>query len=414
MGIKRKYAEMVLLSLPQRTKRKYERDGLRSLMSEGLYLLAESKSVRTFIGRKLIERNDVNVLGYEQLHSMGSSWLTFNESELSPITEPIPAKKRIPASREFEQTPTSSPQPPSVIELPDCTLIHPFGLTLCNRGILQETIASSTSSSSRIEKALSKSVLDHSYREIDSLISGRQPNSLESLSLATPLMLLWRNYYHWTLECLPRLAGAERYQTETGNEPTIIVPENLSSWMLESLELLGIDDNRIHQLDTHCTVDRLVVPTHPGPTPAECKWVRDQMRAAIDGPATNEESTGNRIYISRQNATRRRVKNEAEVVDMLRSHGFEQYVLEELSVAEQVNLFANADIVVAPHGAGLANIVYSESVTIIELFGDTKKTTFYRLAELLDHEYHYLHNSTYYNDLVIDIGQLKNALTKMN
>ncbi len=406
------------MKLAQRAWRKYNQDGARSLWTEGMYLLFESETLRSFLSHRLLDGNGVGRMDYEELvefaQSTGSIWETFEQSDQLTITEPIPPKTRIQRSRLFDQLEMDIPVSPAVMEVPDCTLIHPFGLTLCNQGILQETIASSTSSSSRIEKALSKSVLDHSYREIDSLISGTQPDSLESLSLATPLMLLWGNYYHWTLECLPRLAGVKRYQTETGNEPTIVVPENPSSWMLESLELLGIDDNRIHPLDTHCTVDRLVVPTHPGPTPAECKWLRDQMRAAIDRPETTEESTGNRIYISRQNATRRRVKNEAEVVDVLRSHGFEQYVLEELSVFEQIDLFTNADTVVAPHGAGLANIVYSDSTTIIELFGDTKKTTFYRLAQLLDHDYHYFHNPSHNSDLIVDINKLKNILIKMN
>lgn len=405
------------MKLTKRAWRKYEQDGIKPLLQEGVYLLFESEAVRSVLGRRLLSENGIERIDYQELceiaQSSNSFWNTFDNNEQKPSTEPIPSKIRIPKSRSFGQLQTHLPASPAVMEFSDCTLIHPFGLTLHESGVLQETIAQSTQSSSRIGKALSKSVAEHGYREIKQIISGTESESFESISLATPLLPLWGNYYHWTVESLPRLAGVERYEKETGEEPTIIVPEDPSSWMLESLELLGIDNNRIHQFDTHCAIDRLVLPTHPGPTPAECKWLRDKMYANIEKVSISSESTNNRIYISRQNATRRRVKNEVEVVDMLCSHGFERYVLEDLSVADQVELFSNADLIVAPHGAGLANIIYSESSTVIELFGESKKTTFYRLAELLDHEYHYFHNSTYYNDLVVDVNQLEELLSKI-
>lgn len=398
--------------LARRALRKYERSGVKSLWREGTYLLFESTPVRSVLSRRLLEANEIEPIGYEELleiaRSTGSYWHTFDDNDR--IAEPIPSKTRIPASRAFEDLETHTPIPPAVMEFPDCTLVHPFGLTLCDRGVLQETIAKSTSSSSRVDKALSKSVADHGYREIDSIVSGTYSNSFESLSVATPLLLLWGNYYHWTIECLPRLAGIERYREVTGKEPTIIVPEDPSSWMLESLELLGYDDYRLYRLEDHCTVNRLIVPTHPGPTPVECEWLRDTMHTAVDGSSTIDETADHRIYISRRNATRRRVKNEAEVVETLRYHGFKSYALEELSVADQVTLFSNAEIVVSPHGAGLANIVYSDSTSIIELFGETKKTTFYRLAALLDHDYHSFHNRTKYGDIIVDAEQLEQHL----
>lgn len=400
------------MELTKRAWRKYEQDGIKPLLQEGVYLLFESEPVRSLLGRRLLAGNGIRRIDYEELRKIAQStdsfWHTFEEGGQEPI-KPIPSKVRIPKSRSFEQLQTHLPTSPAVMEVSNCTLIHPFGLTLHESSILQETIAKSTKSSSRIGKALSKSVADHGYRDINQIISGTESNSLESISLATPLLPLWGNYYHWTIEALPRLAGVERYEKETGEEPTIIVPEDPSSWMLESLELLGIDDDRIHQLDGHCAVDRLVVPTHPGPTPAECEWLRDRMQTTVN-ESTADRTDENRIYISRQNATRRRVRNEQEAVDLLQSYGFERYVLEDMSVSDQVALFSNAEFVAAPHGAGLANVVYADSATVIELFGESKKTTFYRLVELLENDYHCLHHSTRYGDLDINIEQLDSLL----
>lgn len=46
---------------------------------------------------------------------------------------------------------------------------------------------------------------------------------------------------------------------------------------------------------------------------------------------------------------------------------FVKYVLSELSFRDQVRLFANADIIVDPHGTGLTNLIYSTDVNVVEL-----------------------------------------------
>lgn len=100
-------------------------------------------------------------------------------------------------------------------------------------------------------------------------------------------------------------------------------------------------------------------------------------------------------------------------MNVLDTRGFEQYTLSELSVAEQVRLFSNAEAVVSSHGAGLSNIVYSDSPVIVELFGEKKKTTYYRLAELLGHDYYPLHNEEHRQDLVVDVDKLERKLAQV-
>lgn len=410
-----------MLDLLRRARRKHDRDGLRSLSKEGLYHIFESRPVRKRICRRLLDQNDVTVIEQDELFSKARSngriWNTFTENGLHESVEetvqPIPDKTRIPASRSFADLERTLPTEPAVIEAHGCTLIHPFGLTLCDGGVLQETIAKSTGISSRTEKALSKSIIDHGYREVKALVSG-QYSLDESIDVAAPLLMLWRNYYHWSLECLPRLAGVERYHRQMGIEPEIIIPENPSSWMRESLDLLGIDESRRHELNTHYMIGRLVVPTHPGPTPAECQWLRKKMYDGAGIITKNDSDSDNRIYISRRNATRRRVQNEEAVTEMLRSCGFTTYQLEDLSVEDQISLFANAEAVVSPHGAGLTNLIYSESTKVIELFGDSKKTTFHRLANILGHEYRYTTNTTKRGDLIVNLQSLREHLDELD
>lgn len=408
---------MTVSGLVQRGLRKYRQSGLRPLSQAGLYLLFESAPVRKIITNQVLKKTGVEPLDYATLRdhaeSVGTRWQTFDTDGQSVVD--IPRKTWIPDDRSFDDLQTDTPTPPEVLTIPDCTLIHPFGLTRCNRGIIQETITRSTSPSSKtkVEKAISKSVADHGYRDIIALLAGTATESQASIPVGTSLLMLWDNYYHWTIQCLPRLAGVERYREQTGKDPTLIIPEDPSSWMLESLELLGVSDQRLYRMDRHCHVEELVVPSHPKPSPAECRWLRERMHEAVGVESAEDTNSANRIYISRQGATRRRVRNEAAVMDTLRPYGFERYALEELSVAEQVRLFANAEAVVSPHGAGLANTVYADSTAVVELFGDAKKTTFYRLSDVLGHEYTYFHNPTDRGDIVVTIEQLEDQLSEV-
>ena len=79
--------------------------------------------------------------------------------------------------------------------------------------------------------------------------------------------------------------------------------------------------------------------------------------------------TPRRLYISRNDARLRRVLNEKSLIPKLEALGFQRAVLGDLPIARQVALFRQAEIVVAPHGAGLAHIAWCKPGTkIIEFF----------------------------------------------
>jgi capsular polysaccharide biosynthesis protein len=62
--------------------------------------------------------------------------------------------------------------------------------------------------------------------------------------------------------------------------------------------------------------------------------------------------------------------NEDDVRALLEPAGFETVFMEGRSVAEQAELFAAADVIVAPHGAAMANLVFCRPGTVVvELMG---------------------------------------------
>ena len=64
---------------------------------------------------------------------------------------------------------------------------------------------------------------------------------------------------------------------------------------------------------------------------------------------------------------------------------------EELSLAQQIRCFLGAEAVVAPHGGGLANLVFcSPPCRVIELFPAANIDLYYRLSRVLGLGYHYV------------------------
>jgi capsular polysaccharide biosynthesis protein len=95
-----------------------------------------------------------------------------------------------------------------------------------------------------------------------------------------------------------------------------------------------------------------------------------------------------RIYIARAGNASRRIVNEAELTARLERLGFVAYALEKLPVAQQIELFHDAEMVVAPHGAGLANLLFAENARVLELFeGPLLRPHYYFLSKACGHAY---------------------------
>lgn len=78
-------------------------------------------------------------------------------------------------------------------------------------------------------------------------------------------------------------------------------------------------------------------------------------------------------YVTRRgNLNGRRIKNEAELIDLLGHYDFEVIDPGTLNFKEQLTRFSKAKIVVAPHGAALSHIVnFPIGAKILELNGDS-------------------------------------------
>lgn len=199
-----------------------------------------------------------------------------------------------------------------------------------------------------------------------------------------------RFYFHWLFDVLPRFGML----AQSGETPDLVYLQQNSRFQQESLELLGISGNQIINTDDVAvlTSRKLVVPCHQIMKGREIpSWVIEFLRANFLPKAGQTSISENRrIYISRRSADRR-VKNEKQIIANLSRYGFSSFDLEKLSLRDQIRLFRDVQVIVSPHGSGLANIVFSSpGTTVIELFPAANVDLFYRLSRALNLDYFYV------------------------
>ena len=78
------------------------------------------------------------------------------------------------------------------------------------------------------------------------------------------------------------------------------------------------------------------------------------------------------------------------MIDLIKKYRFGVYHMEDLSVEEQISLFNSAEKIIAPHGAGLVNMVFCSSpCQVFEIYPRNYLDSSFRiLANVLNHDYH--------------------------
>lgn len=173
------------------------------------------------------------------------------------------------------------------------------------------------------------------------------------------------NYYHWMLDCLPRWkllveAGFKDYDH-------VLLTTDTKSFSKDILDRLGVPVAKRLSCSTLFLheFDQLVVPAMPFPKWEVAAWTCEWVSSLFN---ERNAHSPERIYISRRAAKKRRLLNEAELEARLADRGFQIVRTEQLSVAEQSALFRRARCVVAPHGAGLTNLIFCPKETqLVEL-----------------------------------------------
>jgi capsular polysaccharide biosynthesis protein len=200
------------------------------------------------------------------------------------------------------------------------------------------------------------------------------------------------NYYHWFIDLLPRLAllqaagGWDSYDR-------FLINGSGAHYERASLIALGIPLEKIIYVgeNDRFKIETAIVPSKDDSSKAIAPWKVQILRQLRDALPDAKTDNHRRIYISRKRVGVRHVSNEDELTPLLREKGFTVVEPENLPWNEQVQLFANAEVVLTPHGAALANAAFCRPGTFIaEIAARETVKCYLRLAAAGDLRYQFI------------------------
>lgn len=152
-----------------------------------------------------------------------------------------------------------------------------------------------------------------------------------------------------------------------------LLPRDAAGYIQNLCRLLGIDftctDATIRAEGIQVLQDSYI-PLRGG----RVTWMQNRASSPVMGyyrAQGLETATGDRrVYLARKRT--RNVVNDDAVAAFLAPYGFTRIFMEELSVAEQLTLLLESEVIVAVHGAALAPLAYKFNATratkVIEIF----------------------------------------------
>jgi hypothetical protein len=216
------------------------------------------------------------------------------------------------------------------------------------------------------------------------------------------------NYWHWLFDVLPKLFIFQSSKFYKNNIDYYLFPSLDEKFQNETLDVLDI--KRIKRLSSksyrHIEADNIILTSHPyaflnDPSKDSLnipKWIFEFLKKNFlmnnIKQNINDKKYSKKIYISRKDGTSLRyIINEKEVCEKLKEHNFEEIILSNHSISDQVKFFYNADFIAGLHGAGFANIIFCKPKTkILELRPSTAGDVIKNIA---------ISNSLDYRDITV-------------
>ncbi len=189
----------------------------------------------------------------------------------------------------------------------------------------------------------------------------------------------WRNYYHWLCYGLSKIYLADKFFSKQClmiapdyDQLVRFAPARFTQEVFESSIKYGGLGGRLKRLGEGIYRARKIHFFWHSPRMPEMVAHLRVFRDYFDFVSKNvpESTTPKRIFITREQSFDPRLSPEqsGQIEEFLISKDFVKIALEQHNFADQCNIFKGAEIVVAPHGAGLANVLFaSNKLKVLEI-----------------------------------------------
>ncbi|MCU0543367.1 MAG: glycosyltransferase family 61 protein [Oscillatoriaceae cyanobacterium Prado104] len=215
-----------------------------------------------------------------------------------------------------------------------------------------------------------------------------KPHQITYPLVVAPWSHLWCSYYDYVIFVLAKLCRIEEaFGKEIWQEAKICYPLRHTRFEREFLAKLGIPESSLidsRDRDTTYHAECAVVGNNQDwyfPSPYDLNLLRSKFC-----PQENIKPY-RKLYLSRK--SRRQVINEAQVREVLQEFDFEIVEDADRSVDEQIRLFAEAAVIVGPHGAAFTNLLWCQPGTkVMEFFyAGYTPPFYYYICQILGLEY---------------------------
>jgi len=241
-------------------------------------------------------------------------------------------------------------------------------------------------------------------------------------------------YYHWMIEALGRLEFASRGCDLSTATLVLQHKYRRHRFMVDSLKPFGLLDVRFLKRFERIHCREVYFPERVASTGHHDEHILADMRSRYlrhlnlqsidDHPnVPGDPPSGNRVYISRRRAAFRKIRNEQEIMPVLRNHGFEEFIAENHDLDTQLSVSAQAGYIVSNHGGGLANIfMMKPGGRVLEMRADRgySPNCFFNLAGAAQLPFYYMRcnllkrtKTAQRSDLKVDPAELDRVLHRM-
>jgi len=259
-------------------------------------------------------------------------------------------------------------------------------------------------------------------RKIKLFIKKNNLSSKEKIDIAKASWVVdekSNRFFHWYTDTLSRIFNI----IDLTNEYPVLISDSLleNSYIKNSLESLKIN-YVAYDLTKLLNIKTLLIASHTAPTGNYNKKLLEimskKLRIEIKNNSKNESKN---IWISRNNGSYRRIKNENELSKILKKFNFEIYYPEDNNFEFNQNIFSKANIIGGLHGAGLTNMMFMKrggKVIEIRRKDDSLNNCYFSLASDLEHEYYYINAASenedlFSSDCYLDPEELENLFNKI-
>lgn len=194
------------------------------------------------------------------------------------------------------------------------------------------------------------------------------------------------NYFHFLIETLPLALAVKNHVlnhcTDLAKDLLCIVPRNKPRFIDFWLNAIFDENLRLYEWNSgKIKVNKLVAPTLPfyvlstksAPVYGTHRYLKSHLEAIRNLGFSKSDSVmlnslPKKIFIARASDSPRNIVNAVELDTLLARRGYVKIYLEDLEIPTQIALFRNASHIIAIHGAGLANLIFAENCSLVELY----------------------------------------------